>query len=82
LLSTNGGSRGRHPSRNAVARILARADRPTLWFNYRMLVMARFGRPTVRLAWDMEAVYPPPAANGIAMQVEAGGRVQQVSPRP
>ena len=70
------------PSRVAVARILARADRPTLWFNYRMLATARFGRPTVRLAWDMQAVHLPTGANGIAMQVEAGGRVQQVSPRP
>jgi hypothetical protein len=59
VLSTDGGSRGRHPSRVPVARILARADRPTLWFNYRMLVMPRFGRRTDRLAWDMEAEYPP-----------------------
>lgn len=82
LLSTDGGPRGKHPSPVAVARILAREDSPTLWFNYRTPVTERFGRPSVGLAWDVEAVYPPSGANGIALQVNAGGRVQLIPPGP
>jgi len=82
LVSTNGGPRGRYPSPVAVARILAREDRLTLWFNHRTPITDRFGRPSVQLAWTAKAVYPPPEANGIALEVGPGGRVQRVSPEP
>jgi beta-lactamase superfamily II metal-dependent hydrolase len=82
LVSTNGGPRGRHPSPVAVARILDRGDRPTLWFNYCTPVTERFGSEPVQLTWDAKAVYPLPKANGIALQVGPSGRVQRVPPQP
>ena len=71
LISTSG-ARHRHPDRAAVARILARRDSPTLWFNYRGPTTDEFARASVTTRWDATTVRPEPGKEGLRVEVAAG----------
>ncbi|MET9734622.1 MBL fold metallo-hydrolase [Streptomyces sp. NPDC006458] len=73
LFSTNGARFG-HPDRRAVARLVERCERPTLWFNYLSPSTAEFACPELAAERGFTAVHPPEDRPGIDLTV-SGGRV-------
>jgi hypothetical protein len=67
LMSTNGARHG-HPDRRAIARIIAGAPSPTLWFNYASTTTEEYARPTP----GYRSVHPSDGRTGIALTVAAG----------
>jgi Metallo-beta-lactamase superfamily len=72
LISTSGRGGPRHPDRTALARILARRDKPTLWFNYRGKETEEFANPSLIRAWNFTSELPPRGMPGIAAGVRKG----------
>lgn len=62
LVSTNGAGGHGHPSRTAVARILARLDQPTLYFNYRSAPTEEFASKQVQLEFNATVHRPDDGA--------------------
>jgi len=75
LVSTSGARHG-HPDRAAIARILDRRDRSTLWFNYRVESTEEFAKPSLALRWGCTTVHPDAGRPGIRLEV-AGGQVRR-----
>jgi hypothetical protein len=72
LISTSGRGGPRHPDRTALARILARRDKPTLWFNYCGKETEEFANPSLLRAWNFTSEMPPREMPGIAVGVRKG----------
>ena len=74
LVSTNGRGGHGHPSRTAIARILARRDKPVFFFNYRSAPTDEFASEAVGLEYDSVVHRPdedgPP---GIRIAVDTSG---------
>jgi hypothetical protein len=76
LVSTSG-SRHRHPSREAMARILCRPGDPaTAWFNYRSQTTEEYASPALGTRYGFSAIHPAPDEPGIALRLR-GGRVER-----
>ncbi len=76
LVSTNGRGGHGHPSRTAVARILARRDEPVLYFNYRSPPTDEFASAAVGLEFGA-TVHRPGAGAPAGMRIAvAPDRVQ------
>jgi beta-lactamase superfamily II metal-dependent hydrolase len=73
LISTNGARFG-HPSRRAVARIIAAGGDPVLWFNHAGPTTEEFSRWSLRRRHGFEAHYPVADGHGIALTI-AGRQV-------
>jgi hypothetical protein len=73
LISTNGRGGHGHPSRTAVARILARLDDPTFYFNYRSAPTDEFASEQVRLEFGATVHRPATGAPpGLRIAVRPG----------
>jgi hypothetical protein len=71
LCSTNAAGGHGHPSRTAVARILARRDRPTFYFNYRSAPTDEFDSEQVRLEFNA-TVHRPDEGAPPGIRIEVG----------
>jgi hypothetical protein len=77
LISTNG-ERFRHPSRRAIARIVAARRGATLWFNYHCDTTQEFAKRSLAGTFGCRAVHPPPTRPGLALTI-SNQRVEEAA---
>ena len=75
LVSTSG-ARHSHPSRRAIARILARGNDTVLWFNYRSATTEEFARASLRSEFGYRVRYPNRPESGVVAIADADGTSQ------
>jgi hypothetical protein len=71
LVSTSGARFG-HPGREAMGRILCRADPATAWFNYRSPTTDEYAEPALQDRFGFGSVHPPADRPGITLAVRPG----------
>jgi Metallo-beta-lactamase superfamily len=72
LVSTSG-ARHSHPSRRAIARILARGSDNVLWFNYRSPTTEQFAPARLRSEYGYQVRYPDYPESGVVAIADADG---------